>query len=349
MYCYKRNGGCNSFTNLMIVRLTSLALLVGSLFVWLPSAYSAEKLRIGWVYAMGNTPLLVAKYNGFFKQAGVDVEIVQFDSGPLIKRAMKAGDLDLAYIGIPALSRAVADGIDLKIVAKVNYGNAALITKKDSSIRNLGDLRGRKIAGVRKGSGMDILLRGYVLGERAGFDSDKDVTILHMPTKMMDASVNKGVVDAAFTWEPFVSLAVLSDDARVLFDSNQAIPKHLWYVIAARTSILEESRDTVNKVLSAHQRAVSYLRTDTNAGMSIIIDTFKLDTAVKYSQKKIIAEEVVVEARSRLGWECVLDQKDMKFIQRLIDYTQDLGYLKNRQHVDDLIDDESISYLKGIE
>ena len=333
----------------MTSRFTALLLLFCSLSVWAPCAYSAEKLRIGWVYAMGNTPLLVAKYNGFFKQAGVDVEIVPFDSGPLIKRAMKAGDLDLAYMGIPAMSRAVAEGIDLKIVAKVSYGNAALITQKESSIRNLADLKNKRIAGVRKGSGMDVLLRGYVLGERAGLDSDKDVTILHMPTKMMDASVNKGVVDAAFTWEPFVSLAVLSDDARVLLETNQAIPKHPWYVIAVRNSILNEKRDVVYKMLSAHHRAVSYLRTDTNAGMSIIINTFKLDKSVRYAKKKILAEEIVVEARSRLGWECVLRQQDMKFIQRMIDYTQDLGYLKNRQHAVDLIDQGSISYLNRIE
>lgn len=327
-------------------RIISIFLLLCSVSAWAPYACSAEKLRVGWVYAMGNAPLLIAKHNGFFKQAGVDVELVEFDSGPLIKRAIEAGDLDLAYIGMPAFARIVADGSKLKIVAKVSYGNAALITKNDSPIQKLADLKHKKIAGVRKGSGMDVLLRGYVLTERAKLDPNNDVTILHMPTKMMDASLKRDVVDAAFTWEPFISLAVLTGNTRVVFDSNKAIPRHPWYVIAARESVLSENRAEVYKVLDAHQRAVEYLRTDTNAGMSIIIDTFNLEKSVRYSKKKILAEEVVLEARSRLGWECQLRQSDRKFFQRLIDYTQDLGYLEKRLHADDMIDDESIKYLR---
>ena len=80
--------------------------------------------------------------------------------------------------------------------------------------------------------------------------------------------------------------------------------------------------------------------------MSIIIDTFNLEQAVDYSSNKILAEEVVMEARTRLGWECQLRQSDRRFFQRLIDYTQDLGYIENRLHAEDLIDDESIKYLK---
>ena len=328
--------------------VTTILLILCSFFAWAPSGVAAEKLRIGWVTAMANTPLLVAKYNGFFSQEGVAVELVAFDSGPLIKRALEAGDLDLVYIGAPAMARAVADGIELKIVSKVNYGHAALIVDIDSPITELRDLKGKKIAGVRKGSGMDVFLRGYVLGERANLDHEKDVNIIHMPTKIMDAAVNRGVVDAAFTWEPYVSLAVLTEHARILLETNQAIPQHPWYVIAARESTLEHKRAELKKVLKAHQRAVGYLRADTLAGMSLIIKTFNLEKAVSYSKKTIQPEEVVLEARKRLGWECQFRQKDRKFLQRLIDYSQDLGYMSKRLHADNLIDDESIRYVNGL-
>lgn len=309
-------------------------------------AHSLKKLRVGWVSAMGNAPLLIAKHNGFFKQAGIKVDLVEFDSGPLIKRAIEAGDLDMAYMGMPAMSRIVADGTDLKIVAKVSYGNAALITKKNSPIQKLVDLKSRRIAGVRKGSGMDILLRGHVLTERARLDPKHDVTILHMPAKMMDASLKRGVVDAAFTWEPFISLAVLTGETQVIFDSNKELPRHPWYVVVARGSTLGKHRKEVYMALDAHQRAVEYLRTDPHAGMSIIINTFNLEKAVNFSSKKILAEEVVLEARKRLGWECQFRQSDRKFLQQLIDYTRQLGYMDKKLRADDLIDDAAIEYLR---
>jgi NitT/TauT family transport system substrate-binding protein len=298
---------------------------------------------------MGNTPLLIAKYNGMLKQQGLEVELVQFDSGPLIKRALEAGDLDLVYIGLPALARSVADGSKMKIVAKVNYGNGALITRKDSSITKLADLKNRKIAGVRKGSGMDVLLRGYILGELAKLDPAKDLTILHMPTKMMDAAVNRGVVDVAFTWEPFVSLAVLTGHARVLLDTNQAIPQHPWYVLAARESTLKNKRDDVYKLLRAHRQAVRYLRSDPSAGMSLIIKTFNLQQAVNFSHSAILAEEVVLEARKRIGWECQFRHRDRKFLQKMIDLTQDLGFFEHRMYADSLIDDQAIEYLESLD
>jgi NitT/TauT family transport system substrate-binding protein len=332
-----------------IFPIAVLLLLSLSLTILSAASHASEKLRVGWVYAMGNTPLLVAKYNGFLQQQGIDVELVEFDSGPLIKRALEADDLDLAYIGMPAMARAVADGTKLKIVAKVNYGNGALIVRKDSSIRKLADLKNRRIAGVRKGSGMDVLLRGFILKELAKLDPEQDVSILHMQTKMMDASVKHGVVDAAFTWEPFISLAVLTGHARVLLDTNEAIPNHPWYVIAARESTLSEKREDVYHLLRAHRRAVRYLRSDTSAGLSLIIDTFNLEQAVKYATNKVLAEEVVFEARKRLGWECQFRQRDRKFLQKMIDYSQDLGYIKKRMHADDLIDQQAIEFLSGLD
>lgn len=59
------------------------------------------KLRIGWVFAMANAPALIAKEKGYFKEEGLDVEILSFTSGPIVHQALAAGELDMAYIGSP--------------------------------------------------------------------------------------------------------------------------------------------------------------------------------------------------------------------------------------------------------
>ena len=72
-------------------------------------------------------------------------------------------------------------------------------------VNALPDLKNKKMAGVRKGSGMDVLLRGYVLGEAAKLKPDQDLEIISMPTGNMDSAVDQKVVNAAFIWEPFTS------------------------------------------------------------------------------------------------------------------------------------------------
>ena len=52
---------------------------------------------------------------------------------------------------------------------------------------------------------MDVLLRSYVLHEGAGLHPNRDVRIIGMAPDEMDAALDSGQVDAAFTWEPFVT------------------------------------------------------------------------------------------------------------------------------------------------
>ncbi|MFV1993749.1 MAG: ABC transporter substrate-binding protein, partial [Acidiferrobacterales bacterium] len=89
------------------------------------TAQAVENLKIGWVYAMANAPILIAKQKGYFKEQGLDVEIIKFNSGPLLRQAISAEELDLAYIGAPPVYHWYAEGLKSRILAKVNYGQAS--------------------------------------------------------------------------------------------------------------------------------------------------------------------------------------------------------------------------------
>lgn len=324
--------------------------IIGSLFLAAASllsmsVYASDKITIGWVYAMANAPAIIAQQHDMFEQQGVKVELRQFNSGPLIIRALEAGDLDMAYIGMPPVYHANEDGLHLKIVAKVNYGQAALITSRNSDIKTLADLKNKRIASVRKGSGMDILLRGFVLKEYAGLDPQRDVNIVTMPAKIMQASVQRGLVDAAFTWEPYVSQAVIADNARVLLDVNEKLPRYPWYVLVATELMAHAKRDAMLKVLKAHKQAVNFLNDSPDAGAKILVEKFHLDNVINAAGSSKDTTDIVQQARTRLGWECNFRQADVIFLQRLINYSKELGYLKKNIKAEDLLDQAAIDSL----
>lgn len=300
--------------------------------------HAGEKIKIGWVFAMANAPILIAKKKGYFKAQGLDVEILQFKSGPLVHQALSAGELDMAYIGSPPVYHWFSRGLKSRIIAKVNYGQAAVISRKDSGINKITDLRGKRLAGVRKGSGMDVLLRGYVLGVAAKLRPDKDVEIKSMPPANMGSSVENKVVDAAFVWEPFTSKSLIRGNTQVIFDMNKAVPKYPWYIIMAMPNTLKKKRGAVIKVLKAHKQAVDYLNSKPTAGNGIIAKAFKLGNTKDIRGKMHKATEVIAMARQRLGWEYELTSKDVKFIQRLMNYSYRLGYIKKRLKASDVID-----------
>lgn len=305
-----------------------------------PTAALADSkpLRIGWVYAMANAPAVIAEQRHFFAEEGLNVEIKSFGDGPVLQQALAAGELDVAYVGAPPVYQWFSRGLDARILAKVNYGQAAVISPVSGPVKTVGDLRGRRLASVAKGSGMDVLLRGFVLREQARLDPDKDLNILSMPPANMNAALDRNVADAAFLWEPFVSQALLRGNSRLVLDLNQALPQYPWYVVMAPTSTLKERGADVVKLLRAHRKAIAFLKEHPVDSNLIIAQAFKLE-AVQTLDGRVVAPEMIVqEARKRLGWSDQLDTSDLRFIQRLMDYSQSLGFTAQPLKVEQVVD-----------
>jgi NitT/TauT family transport system substrate-binding protein len=301
-------------------------------------AKDVKPLRIGWVFAMANAPALIADQEGFYKEEGLNVELKPFGDGPVIQQAVASGEIDVAYIGAPPVYQWFARGLDSRILAKVNYGQAAMVAKADGPVQNLSDLRGKRVAGLNRGSGMDVLLRGYVLKESAKLDPDQDVSLSQMPAGNMNAALDTGVVDAAFEWEPFVSQSVLRGTGRVVFDVNQALPNYPWYVIAATKKVIDERSDDLVKLLRAHHKAIAFLKDHPAEADRIIASAFKLEAVQSADGKTVAPDAIVAEARKRLGWSDTLEASDNAFIQRLMDYSQQLGLIPKALKAEDVID-----------
>lgn len=303
------------------------------------AAHADDKpLRIGWVYAMANAPALIAEKKGFYADEGLKVDIRSFGDGPVVQQAVAAGEIDVAYVGAPPVYQWFSRGLEGKIIAKVNYGQAAVIADSDKSIKTVADLRGKKLAGVAKGSGMDVLLRGFVLKEYAKLDPDRDVSIIPMPPGNMNAALDRNVVDAAFSWEPFVSQSLLQGTSRLVLDVNKALPNYPWYVIMAVPKTLQDRPDDLVKLLRAHRKAIAFLRDHPDEANRIIADAFKLEAIRTTDGKTIQPDAIVKEARKRLGWSDRLETTDLQFIQRLMDYSLSLGFMTKPLKVEQVVD-----------
>lgn len=302
------------------------------------AAQGAQPVRIGWVYAMANAPVLIADTQDHFEAQGLDVTLESFTSGPLIRKGLTEGTLDMAYIGVPPIVHWVAKGAELAIVAKVNYGQATLVARRDAGIARVPDLAGRRLAGVRERSGMDVLLRGYVLGEVGGLAPGDLTAIETLPVGEMGAALEAGAYDAAFMWEPFVARLLVRRTARVVLNVNRAEPRYPWYVVAVRRAFLDAYPERVEGVLRAHRAAIEHLRSSPNAGNAVIAEAFALQEETGPDGKTYSPEEIVKRARARLGWEWDLTEDDRYFIERLMGWSTALGFIAEPLALDALLD-----------
>lgn len=176
---------------------------------------------------------------------GISVKWVEFPFGPPLLEAINVGGIDIGTTGEAPPVFAQAAGTDLVYVGNEPPAPRAeaLLVPKDSPLKTLADLKGRKIA-VAKGSNAHFLL--VKLLEKAGIKYT-DIQPIYLAPADARAAFESGRVDAWSVWDPYAAATEKQIGARVLADGTGVVANHQFY-LAAR-SFAEQHPDLVHAVL----------------------------------------------------------------------------------------------------
>ncbi len=177
------------------------------------------KVRAGLKGVPSDGGVLIAKDRGYFKDLGLDVEILNFNSGQEIINPMAAGHVDVGLaVTDAALFNAILRGIPIKIVADKGTNIPGrpyyhLVVRKDleDKVKDYTDLRGRKLAVVGTGSLDEICLDRAL--KKAGLSSrgkDIELVVIKAFPDMLAAMANKSI-DGGMLIEPFIVNGVEKD------------------------------------------------------------------------------------------------------------------------------------------
>lgn len=230
------------------------ALLTAALSIGAVTQATADTLRIGF-QKYGSLTLLKAHGTLEKRLAEQDVEVrwIEFPAGPQLLEGLNVGAVDFGTAGEAPPIFAQAAGADLLYVAHEPPAPSgeAILVPKDSPIRSVADLRGKRIA-LNKGSNVHYLLVRAL--EEAGL-SIRDITPVYLPPADGRAAFERGAVDAWVIWDPFQAAAEQQLQARTLVDGSGLVSNHQFY-LASRSyaeanpqiiSILTEELDSVGQ------------------------------------------------------------------------------------------------------
>jgi NitT/TauT family transport system substrate-binding protein len=225
-----------SRTRLSIIATTALALLVaisgcsalggsddpgsGSSTSGSPGGpVEKAKIKVGVLPVVDMAPFFRAVDSGYFKQEGLDVEVVTAASGPKAIEALIGGDLDIAVTSYPGAFAAQAKKVaDIKIVADVyaaRPGHGVLLAAQNGTIKKPEDAGGKKIAVTSTGSISDLALMSVLKTKGVDVSTIKWVP---MPLPDMGPALQRGNVDGAVIIEPFVTTTEKSIGAMPIID-----------------------------------------------------------------------------------------------------------------------------------
>jgi sulfonate transport system substrate-binding protein len=252
---------------------------------------------------------LVAKNRGAFEDAlktdGVTVTWVgPFADAPTGYEALASGSSDFfSSATAPAVS-ALAGGNPFKIVAanQAAPDGRAIIVFKDSVVKTVADLVGKKVA-VQRGNVAEYTLLKTLEHENIAKDQVERVYIA--PADAAIALTQKKV-DAWTTWDPYISIAEIQNGARIIV-SGQYAPD--FGVYAARADLIKSQPDAVKKVLAGLQKealwananivkAVNIEGTETKLPQPVIdrIGTRARDYSLSPVDPKILAQMQTISA-----------------------------------------------------
>lgn len=178
-----------TFGNLKVLGIVA----AGFAFATTASAQTKLTFQLNWVAGGANAGFAAAVGEGYYKDAGLDVTIVQGNGSGNTAQLVASGRAQLAYADAVAVSQLIAKGAPMKVVSTIYQSNPNQVSAlKKANIKSPKDLVGKKV-GVPSGSSQTTMLPLFF---KANGLKESDMTLMNMPPTAMVPSLLQGQVDA---------------------------------------------------------------------------------------------------------------------------------------------------------
>jgi len=259
------------------------ALLVGLLPATpLFAADAPKSINIDW--ATYNPVAMVLKQEGLlekeFAKDGIAIRWVQTLGSNKALEFLNAGSIDFGSTAGSAALVARINGNPIKSVYVYSQPEwTALVTRKDTAINKVADLKGKRVA-VTRGTDPHIFLVRALLD--AGL-TEKDITPVLLQHPDGKTALIRGDVDAWAGLDPMMAAAEIEDGARLFYRNAAA---NTWGILNVREEFAKKYPDVVRRVLAVYEQARKFTLANYDVEKKVFIAATKLPDAVVDKQLK---------------------------------------------------------------
>lgn len=259
----------------MKVAFRSFSWVIGLyLAFFLPLPAGAQPVKVRAVFPAIDVqylPAFLAQAKSFFREEGLDVELIVMRGGTLGVQAVVGGNVDFV-MQFGSVFPAVWSGADLKILAQMtNALFFSLIARPE--IQRIEDLRGKKI-GVTIGAATFAAVREVF--KLNGIDPDKGVEYVNIPgSGAKVAALEKGIIAATPIAPPGELKSIQAGYKRLVFFGN-VLPAMAFTGLVATNRYIKENPKTVEKMVRAIVRGTYLARDDSAAAIGAMQSHMKM-------------------------------------------------------------------------
>jgi NitT/TauT family transport system substrate-binding protein len=237
------------------------------------SAGAADKIRIGFAPGASSTPLPLARKKGFFREEGIEAEVIRMSS-TVAAAALASAEADYV-IGMSALRGAI-QGLPLKVVASYIQGSTQTLVAR-SDIKTVSELKGRTITIGTPGGSPDRHARLMI--KHFGLQPDKDVKFASGGlTEGRLARLQQGLIDATVVPVP-LDLQAKKLGLNVLARAYE-IFSYPEGGLVTTTMKIKGKPDEVKRVIRAGIKASRFIKTNRDATIQFLMEWQRIDKEI---------------------------------------------------------------------
>lgn len=302
-----------------------LVLVVGGVAIYKnqnEKIMKVEPLKIAYLKEMGFAPVFVAQEKGFFKDAGLDVELVEVDSKQLLD-VLITNKVDASAAGLASIA-----GMEIEksgLIKMFGVGGestngetvSALLVRKDSPIQKIDDLKGKTVAtdAAKNIAGIKLIF------SKIGIDPDKDIKIMEVGKEVIAQALINKQIDAIYAHQPTPAILAGKFDVRIIETNLRAkyIVDPYWNaaLVVVTSEFAKNNPQTIKKLFDAYDNAIKFIRNNPDETKQI---------SIKYTP---LTEDVI----KNVGLISMLSPKenvDFENMDKIIDSLVQTGILKQK-------------------
>ena len=243
------------------------ALLLGMVVLPVMAATiaQADTVKIAHSTWVGYGPLYIAQDKGFFKKNGVDVELIVMEDPKERFPTLMADKIQMIASTVDTALLYLKKPNDFQYVVAIDDSNGGDGIVAVKGIASIADLKGKKVA-VNEGSVSEFYLN--VLLGKAGL-KESDLDTVNMTAGDAGGAFVAKRVDAAVTWEPWLTKGKSTDFGHLLVDSSTT-PGLITDVLIVKTAWANVHKKDVEAIVKSWNEAVAYYRANPDESIAIM-------------------------------------------------------------------------------
>lgn len=207
-------------------------------------------------------PVFVAVEKGYFKEVGIEPEIILLKGRGDTARALASGDINVGALGLGHASALRGSGVPAIYISAFNTSVAfSLVARKDAKVASVKELRGKTIGVTGAGSLTHATAEWAV--KQVGLDPKKDLSII--PTGgggELLAALKSGKVDAVMLFEPHVATVLRDGTAVELLDLAKVLKNFIPNGFTVTEKWARENPRVVESLHAAILKALAFINKD---------------------------------------------------------------------------------------